>query len=288
MHAGAVTRSQIEHPAALLRRRNARLKTERVSVHAASRHSPRARAAPAVSGDPVRRRSLGRRAPDPSSTSTSIRPACPRGQRLDSIVARRLDLLVRAAGGRRARGELRAPSAAHAPATASPSDSPPARCAPPAPRPAHRRRREGPGAAVAEASSALIARRPTRAQATAAPSGGRALGAAPVAQPPQHALAPVLLEPGVEPADLDAGSGRRRPAAARGSGSRSRSQRIGVAVLDRHLRELQPLPVADPRGAVDRDRHDRRAGLERQAPDPALGLLGELARCASARPRSTS
>src|SRR5271166_4297276 len=49
-----------------------------------------------------------------------------------------------------------------------------------------------------------------------------------------------------------------------------------VPVLDGDLGELQPLPVAHPRGAVDGDRHDRDARLERQAPDPALGLLGHF------------
>ncbi len=50
-----------------------------------------------------------------------------------------------------------------------------------------------------------------------------------------------------------------------------------IAVADGHLRELEPLPVAHLGGAVDRHRHDRRAGHQRQPPDPALGLLGQLA-----------
>src|SRR3954453_14971821 len=50
-----------------------------------------------------------------------------------------------------------------------------------------------------------------------------------------------------------------------------------LAVLDRHLRELQPLPVAALRGAVDRDRHDHRSGLQREPADPALGPVGQLA-----------
>ena len=51
----------------------------------------------------------------------------------------------------------------------------------------------------------------------------------------------------------------------------------GVAVLDCDLGEAQALPVADARGAVDRDRHDRRAALQGEAADAALGLLGHAA-----------
>src|ERR1039458_7564114 len=50
----------------------------------------------------------------------------------------------------------------------------------------------------------------------------------------------------------------------------------GLAIADRHARELQALPVANLVGAEDRHRDDRGAGLERQAPDPRPGLLGEL------------
>ena len=41
-----------------------------------------------------------------------------------------------------------------------------------------------------------------------------------------------------------------------------------LAVLDGDRGELQAPPVAHPRRAVHRDRHDHRPGLERQAPDP--------------------
>ena len=50
-----------------------------------------------------------------------------------------------------------------------------------------------------------------------------------------------------------------------------------MAVVDRHLRELQALPVAHVRGADDRDRDDRRPALQRQAADAAAGLGRELA-----------
>src|SRR5271167_3146569 len=51
-----------------------------------------------------------------------------------------------------------------------------------------------------------------------------------------------------------------------------------VPILNGCLRELQALPVADAGGAMNRDRDDRRAGLQGQAADAALGLLGHFAR----------
>ena len=49
-----------------------------------------------------------------------------------------------------------------------------------------------------------------------------------------------------------------------------------LAVVHGHLREAQPLPVAHPLGAVDRDRHDRRARAQRQPADAAPRPLGQL------------
>ena len=59
--------------------------------------------------------------------------------------------------------------------------------------------------------------------------------------------------------------------------SATRSNRSGVAVLDGHLRELEPPPVAHLVGAEDRHRHDRGARLERQPPDPGPRLIRQLA-----------
>ena len=82
-------------------------------------------------------------------------------------------------------------------------------------------------------------------------------------------------------------SRRRPPAGARGSAESSTGKRERLAELDGDLRELEALPVAHARRAVDRDRHDRRAGLQREPADARLALA-ELAACASARPRRTS
>src|SRR5665213_1372034 len=49
-----------------------------------------------------------------------------------------------------------------------------------------------------------------------------------------------------------------------------------LAVLDAHAREPQPLPIANLRRAVDRDRHDRRAAVQHQPPDPGLRLLRQI------------
>src|ERR1700728_2504268 len=77
----------------------------------------------------------------------------------------------------------------------------------------------------------------------------------------QHALASVLLETGVQAPDLCedlVGDGLLLLAG--GLADALPAQRL--AVLDGDLGEFEPLPVADPRGSVDRDRHDRRAGLQ--------------------------
>src|SRR5205823_13763849 len=102
-------------------------------------------------------------------------------------------------------------------------------------------------------------------------------GAALRAQVATDAPAPVLLEPRVQTADLNEDRVRY--------GLLLLARRVldalpadRLAVLDRHARELQALPVADVRGAEDRDRHHRRARLEHQAPDARLGLLGHFAR----------
>src|ERR1019366_1908057 len=72
-----------------------------------------------------------------------------------------------------------------------------------------------------------------------------AFGAALLAHAPHDALAPVLFQARVEAADLD----EHRVSyglllLARGVLDGLPAHRL--AVLDRHLRELQPLPVADP------------------------------------------
>ena len=57
-----------------------------------------------------------------------------------------------------------------------------------------------------------------------------------------------------------------------------------LAELDGHLGEAQPLPAPHRRRAVDRDRDDRRARLERDPADPRF-RLAQLAASASGRPR---
>src|SRR6266849_5471286 len=110
--------------------------------------------------------------------------------------------------------------------------------------------------------------------------GGRAtvaaLGATLLADALDHALAPVALEFGVQVADAGEDVVRHRLLLlARGFGHAVEDHRL--AELHGHLRKLQPLPVAGLLGAVDGDRHDGRAGLQRDSPDPSLGLLRQLA-----------
>src|ERR1700683_2214347 len=93
----------------------------------------------------------------------------------------------------------------------------------------------------------------------------------------EHALATVFLEAGVQGSDLQEDLIGDR-LLLRGGGMLDPLPAHRVAVLDGGLRKLQALPVANARGAVDRDRHDGRACLERQAADAALGLLGHFAR----------
>src|SRR5690349_14390762 len=97
------------------------------------------------------------------------------------------------------------------------------------------------------------------------------------AQALEHALAALGLELAVERADLreDLVGDLLLLLAGRVLDARLPADR--VAEQDRHLRELQPLPVAHLRGAGDRGGHDGRPGLEREAADAALGLLGQLA-----------
>src|SRR5205085_12186509 len=57
-----------------------------------------------------------------------------------------------------------------------------------------------------------------------------------------------------------------------------------VAVADPDLREAAALPVAHVRRAVDGDGDHRRARLEGEPPDAALGPLGELARARAPAP----
>src|SRR5437773_2806704 len=117
---------------------------------------------------------------------------------------------------------------------------------------------------------------PTSSRAGKRPLRRAALGAPLLAQAPEDPAAAVLLETGIQPADLDQGLiGDRLLLIARRLGDLSPADRLSV--LDRDLRELQALPVADSRGAMDGDRHHRGSRLERQAPDPALGLLGHFA-----------
>src|SRR6266849_2854740 len=111
--------------------------------------------------------------------------------------------------------------------------------------------------------------------------GGRApvaaLGATLLADALDHALAPVALEFGVQVADTGEDLVRHRLLLlARGFGHAVEHHRL--AVLHGHLRELETLPVARLLGAVDGDRHDRRAGLQRNSSDPPLGLVRQLAR----------
>src|ERR1700704_3474182 len=110
--------------------------------------------------------------------------------------------------------------------------------------------------------------------------GGRAtvaaLGAALLADALDHALAPVALEFGVQVADAGEDVVRHRLLLlARGFGHEVECHRL--AELHGHLRELQALPVAGLLGAGDGDGNDRCARLECEPPDPALGLLGQLA-----------
>ena len=80
---------------------------------------------------------------------------------------------------------------------------------------------------------------------------------------------------------------RRRPAPGRASAPRRARRRTARRSSTRDLRELQALPVAHVRGAVDRHRDDRRAAQQREPADPAPRLRRRARRCASARPRST-
>src|SRR5205085_1211070 len=99
-----------------------------------------------------------------------------------------------------------------------------------------------------------------------------ALSAALGADALDHAPAAVALEPGVDALDLvEDLVGDLLLLLARRVLDTVEADR--VAVLDGHLRELQALPVAHLRRAEDRDRHDRRPGLEREPPDPRPGLF---------------
>src|SRR5947209_16118694 len=101
--------------------------------------------------------------------------------------------------------------------------------------------------------------------------GRAAFGAALLAHTAQDAAPAVLFQARIEGADLGEDLvGDRLLLLARRLLDPLPADRL--TVLDRHLGELQALPVADVRAAVDRDRHDRRTRLERQAPDAALGL----------------
>src|SRR5690242_15761426 len=97
------------------------------------------------------------------------------------------------------------------------------------------------------------------------------------AQALEHALASLGLELAVERPDLreDLVGDLLLLLAGRVLDARLPADRI--AEEDRHLRELQPLPVAHLRGAGDRGGHDGRPRLEREPADAALGLLRELA-----------
>src|SRR5204863_3441574 len=78
----------------------------------------------------------------------------------------------------------------------------------------------------------------------------------------QHALAPKRFEARMQDLDLAEDLlGDRHLLIARGDLDALPADRI--AELDRDLRELPPAPVAHLGGAVDRDRHDRPAGLQR-------------------------
>src|SRR4051794_35837815 len=101
--------------------------------------------------------------------------------------------------------------------------------------------------------------------------GGAALGADPLAD----GLSPVGLELGVQ--RLDAGED------VVGDGLLVLPARIldllvedGLAVQDRHLGELEALPVADTLGAVDRDGDDGGAAPGREPADARLDLAGEI------------
>src|SRR5216117_2220768 len=101
---------------------------------------------------------------------------------------------------------------------------------------------------------------PTSSRPGKRPLGRAPLGAALLTQTPEDPAAPVFLEAGVEAADLREDLiGDRLLLLARRFGDSLPANRL--AVLDRHLRELQALPVADARGPMDRDRHDGRASL---------------------------
>src|SRR6185436_20830743 len=96
--------------------------------------------------------------------------------------------------------------------------------------------------------------------------GARGAAAARGAHAPADLLLAELLEIGVERADRaeDLVGGRLLLLARRVRDLRERER---LAVLHQHLRELELLPVAHALGAVDRDRHDRGAGLEREPAD---------------------
>src|SRR3954462_11612695 len=108
------------------------------------------------------------------------------------------------------------------------------------------------------------------ASARSSSGDGCALGrGALLAKASQDAPPAVLLQAAVEAADLDEHLV--------GDGLLLLASRVlhalpanRLAVLDRHLGELQPLPVAHLRGAVDRDRDDRRPRLEREPSDAGL------------------
>src|SRR5580693_3777290 len=104
-----------------------------------------------------------------------------------------------------------------------------------------------------------------------------ALSSALLAHTLEHALAAVFLEAGVQSSDLqeDLVSHGLLLLARR---IRDPLPANRVSVLHGGLGKLQALPVANARRTVNRDRHYRRARLERQAADAALGLLGHFAR----------
>src|SRR5437763_2077548 len=96
-----------------------------------------------------------------------------------------------------------------------------------------------------------------------------------LAHPLDHSLAADALELGVQAADPPPHLVRHGLLLlARGLGDRLEEHRLPV--LDGHLRELEPLPVARLLRAVDRDGDDGRARLEREAADAPLGLVREL------------
>src|SRR5262249_10356099 len=128
-------------------------------------------------------------------------------------------------------------------------------------------------------------RQPTSAGRSRAPlrgllgaGAGRAggAGAARGAHAATDLLLAVLLKVGVERLDRGEDLVRGRLLLlARGLLDLREQERL--AVLDEHLRELQLLPVAHALRAVDRDRHHRRARLQREAADSGPRLVADLA-----------